>query len=59
MSLSPELTEALELAREVLAEQHANCGGGESTIYHEPLQKIDAALASLKKTGAQKTRVRS
>ena len=35
---------ALKAAEKVLAEQQENCGGGEDTIYYEPLREIRAAL---------------
>lgn len=43
------LIEALVRSREVLMEQHKNCGG-EDTIYSEPLQIIDTAFRSFVNT---------
>ena len=42
---APEMIAALIAARDVLREQHENCGGGDDTIYAEPLQLVEAAIA--------------
>jgi hypothetical protein len=42
---APEMFDALIEARDTLREQHQNCGGGDDTIYAEPLRRVEAALA--------------
>jgi hypothetical protein len=42
-----KLVAAARGAETVLAEQHANCGGGTDTLYHKPLQDLRDALAGM------------
>lgn len=41
---SPDMLAALKVAEAVLEEAHANCGGGEDTIFFDPLEKVRAAI---------------
>lgn len=45
------MVEAVIRSHEVLNEQHKNCGGGEDTIYAEPLSIAYAALNAFVNTG--------
>lgn len=48
---APEMIAALIAARDVLREQHENCGGGDDTIYTEPLQLVEVAIAKAANPG--------
>jgi hypothetical protein len=44
IAASPDMITALREAEAVLAEAHENCGGGEDTIFAEPLERVRAAI---------------